>query len=147
MLKALPIEKTQAPVITPIGETGWYNVLLGTLPPESVRAVESLNNNRRFSYDMSREGIYGYAMAQTETPEYSHMDRLAIALRAMRVVDGKLSIDVKPVGAKAGAVRKCFEGGTAFFEIAVESRSKTDVSSATSAVVVIHSDELVAEFG
>lgn len=146
MLKVMPIEKHATPGIAPIGESGWLAVELGTLPPESILAVESLKSNRKFSFELGRERVYGYALDSKEEVEYAHFDRVALALRNLRVVETKLTIDIKPVGLRARQVRETIERGTASFDVLVESRSRTDVSAATSAILVIRDDELSASF-
>lgn len=146
MLKVLPIEEIDSPVVQPIADTGWIEVVLGTLPPESIQAVESLNNNRKFSFELSRERVYGYALDTGEEVEYSHLDRLAVAMRRIKSKPEGLAIEVKPVGVRAKEVLESLERGTASFEILVDSRSKTDVSGATSAVVILRDAALSASF-
>lgn len=146
MLKVLPIEYHEKPIVTPIGESGWLAVELGTLPPESVLAVESLKSNRKFSFELGRERVYGYALDTVEQVEYTHFDRVALALRNLHVVDNVLTVDVKPVGLRSKQVSETIERGTASFEMLVESRSRTDVTGATSAILAIRDDQLSASF-
>lgn len=146
MLKVMPIEKIEQPAVKPITGTGWIEVVLGTLPPESIQAVESLNNNRKFSFELGRERVYGYALDSAEVAEYSHLDRLAVAMRSIKSKPQGLTIEVKPVGVRAKEVLESLERGTASFEVLVDSRSKTDVSGATSAVVIVRDDVLSASF-
>lgn len=146
MLKVLPIQYHEKPIINPIGESGWLSVELGTLPPESILAVESLNSNRKFSFELGRERVYGYALDATEEVGYARFDRVALALRKLRVEGTVLTIDIKPVGLRSKQVLEAIERGTASFDVLVESRSRTDVTGATSGILVIRDDQLSASF-